>query len=324
VPFGKLGLQAPIPNKPALQLRSVLHTSGGVPAHPASADHLATLAGGWQVLGNNDFGDCAAVTWANARRLVTATLGDRETYPDLAQVVDLYRTQNPGFDPAGTQDTNGPGSEHDQGMVFQTLLEHLVSVGGPDGVKAVAFAQVDFTDEAELDAAISIFGGVWFGIDVLAANETAFDRGQPWDYVRGSQDLGGHAVLGGGYSTNPDFITWARECQLTDAFRTHLMQEAWVVIWPEHLGSKAFQAGVDVHALADAYRELTGRILDVPTAPVSPTPTPAPVPAPAPEPEPGSNAFPAEAYEAWRAHPRSLSKTAAMRDAIDTWLGRTA
>lgn len=51
-----------------------------------------------------------------------------------------------------------------------------------------------------------------------------------------------------------------------------------------------------------------------------PAPTPAPVPIP--EPEPVSNAYPAAAYEAFRAHPYSISKRKAFIAANDAWLGR--
>ena len=40
---------------------------------------------GWQMLGNDVADDCNAVTWANTRRLVTATL-TTEYYPTQAQV----------------------------------------------------------------------------------------------------------------------------------------------------------------------------------------------------------------------------------------------
>lgn len=60
-----------------------------------------------------------------------------------------------------------------------------------------------------------------------------------------------------------------------------------MVIWPEHLGTAEFMAGIDLPTLAADYLELTGETLTIPTpTPVpAPTPTPAPVdPAPAPGP----------------------------------------
>ena len=266
---GKYG-RRPAKNAPALRLGPLL--TGVVPAHPVAVDYLAKLTA-WQMLGNDTWGDCVAVTWANLRRLVTAVLGGHEVYPDLAQVEALYKTQNPGF-PA-----------EDNGMDIQTCLEHLVTDGGPDGVKAVAFAKVDHTNQAEVDAALAIFGSLWIGITVLAANQDEFRANQPWDYVAGSPVDGGHSVLSGGYdATKPSddvrFITWGAETSFTDAFWSHEVDEAWVVIWPEHLGSTAFLEGVDQATFAADFKAVTGH------DPVWPTPTPIPPTPPAPTPQP--------------------------------------
>jgi hypothetical protein len=266
----------------ALQLGTFL--TGIVPAHPAAADYLARLGRGWQMLGNDIAGDCVAVTWANFRRLLTALLGGHEVYPTQDQVWAIYKTQNPGFDPNGSADTNGPGSSHDQGMDIQTLLEYLVKHGGPDGVKALGFAQVNPTNTEEVKAGLAIFGGLWVGITVQESNQQQFAVGKPWDYSRTSPDEGGHSVLGGGYgaggagplSGDEKFITWADETSFTDAFWSHKVDEVYAVIWPEHLKDDAFLAGVDMHAFAAAYTVIT----DGKPFPVVIPPPPAPVPVP--------------------------------------------
>ncbi len=256
----------PPKNAPALALSSFLVRP--IPAHPTSEDYLARLSG-WEMLGNDVAGDCNAVAWANMRRLVTATLST-EYYPTQAQVWKFYETQNPLFDPQGTSSTNGPGSSADQGMDVQTGLEYLHATGGPDGVKAVAFARVDLHDLMQVEAALAIFGGLWLGITVLDANQQEFSNGQAWSDVSGSPIDGGHAVLGGGYAPDVKFITWAQETEFAPSFwngsvgGTPLVEEAWVVIWPEHLGSQAFLAGVDLEQLATDYLDLTGATLILP------------------------------------------------------------
>jgi hypothetical protein len=245
----------PPKNAPALRLASLL--TGNVPAHPPADDYGARFSG-WQMLGNDQYGDCVAVTWANQRALVSTVLGGHIDYPDLTQVETFYKTQNPGF-PA-----------EDNGMDIQTALEELVNNGGPDGVKAVAFAKVDYTNRDELTAAHAIFGQVWYGVNVLAINQTEFGQGQPWDYDPTSKLDGGHSVDGVGYDPNDiDFITWAQETKFTEAFRTHQVEEAWVVIWPEHLGSAEFLTGVDQAALATDYQTITGHPLPTPPIPTT-------------------------------------------------------
>lgn len=285
---GKYGRRPPKRAR-ALQLKDYL--TGTVPAVPAAADYLAALHGGWEMLGNDEASDCVAVTWANVRRLVTGTLTPPGDYPNQEEVWAVYKTQNPGFDPSGTASTDGPGSPSDQGMDIQTLLEYLVSHGGPDGVKALAFAQVDHRDPAEVKAAIALFGYVWTGINVLDINMQEFGAGQPWQYSASSPVDGGHSVVTGGYgppgggALNGDerFITWAQETSFTDAFWAHCVEEAWVVLWPEQLGSAEFLAGIDLAALAADYTAITGQPFPVtPPAPPAPTPEPPPVPVPVP------------------------------------------
>jgi hypothetical protein len=251
---GKYGRRPP-KRAPALRLSRLL--TGAVPDHPPYADYLVALNGGWQMLGNEEYGDCVAVTWANKRRLVTCTLTDSGYYPGMDQVTAVYKTQNPGF----------PGE--DNGMDIQTLLEYLVTTGGPDGVKAVAFAQVDHTDAEEVKAAIALFGSVWTGVNVLAVNQQQFSASQPWDYDPASPVDGGHSVLTGGYGAggsgalggDEKFITWAAETSFTDAYWANECEEAWAVIWPEHLGSRFFLAGIDRDQLRQDYEDITGRPL---------------------------------------------------------------
>jgi len=308
---GKYGRRPNDPARPRIRLARSL--TGAVPDHPAAADWLASL-GGWQMLGNDQWGDCVSVTWSNLRRLTTAVLTS-EFYPPLAQVEAFYKTQNPGF------------PSQDDGMDIQSALSYLVKTGGPDGVKALGFAAVDYTSPAEVKAAIAIFGAVWVGCDVTAANEDEFDAGQPWDYVSGSPDVGGHSVLAGGYGTGPagsppqlggdeKFITWAEETSFTDRMWGRQVSECWAVIWPEHLLSREFLAGVDVAQFAADYTAITGKPFpaDVPPSPAPPPPAPVPVPGPdaadaaliaagdhwAAERHTGDNERMQRAYLAWR------------------------
>lgn len=270
----KYGRRAP---KKAPVLRLGRFLTGVVPAHPVAVDQLARLNGGWQMLANDSAGDCVAVTWANVRRLVTAALST-EQYPTLDQVIAFYKTQNPGF------------PSEDNGMDIQTALEYLVKHGGPDGVKAVGFAAVDVKNVEEVKAAIALFGYVWTGIDVLDVNQSEFGSGEPWDYVKSSPVDGGHSVITGGYGApgagplggDERFITWAAETSFTDAFWQHEVEEAYVVIWPEHLANPAFLAGVDLAAFAVDFTEITGKPfpVEVPPAPAPPVPSPEPAPAP--------------------------------------------
>lgn len=316
---GKYGRRAP-KNAPALEARSFLKLDAVIPPHPSSADYLRIMSA-WSMLGNDRAGNCVAVTWANFRRLLTHFAGS-ERYPSQAEVWQFYKTQNPDFDPNGSPQVNGPGSPADQGMDIQTALEYLHKYGGPDSVKPVAFARVDYTNQQELQAALAIFGGLWLGVNVIQANMQEFDASQPWDYVPGSPTDGGHSILAGGYTPNVKFITWAAETEFTESFREHLFEEAWAVIWPEHLSTAQFQAGVDVNALAQAYQELTGASFPVPAPSPQPSPNPTPPPAPVPAP-PVDKAFAdwnlrvKPVYDKWTKHPIKYWRQ--LKAEIDAW-----
>jgi hypothetical protein len=251
----KLGCLPP-KNAPALRLSTVLAPEAhALPAHPLSEDWISRFTS-WQVLGNDQYGDCVAVTWANERRVLTALAGT-ETYPTMDEVIEVYKTQNPNF------------PQDDGGMIIQTLLEDLHKDGGPDGTKVVAFAKVDQTNLEEVKAALAVFGVVWTAVTVLDMNQQQFSNGQPWDWDPKAQAEGGHSIMSGGYLgdavNDVRFITWGQETGFTDDFWKNGVVEAWVAIWPEHLGTVQFQTGVDLDALRDAYHALTGRVLDIPS-----------------------------------------------------------
>lgn len=244
--------------------------TGTIPEHPGTVRYLDDFTT-WQMLGNDRFGDCGPVSVANYRALITQVLTGFLKYPTQTDVFDLYRRSgNPDFNP----DTG----EGDNGVVLQEMLGE-VHKNGIGGDKAVAFAKVDVTNEEEVRAAIAIFGGLIVGVNLEQAQQ---NQETVWDYVPGSGEWGGHAIYSGGYDPDPDSISWATVVKMTQLFFQHQVQEAWVVIWPEHFGTKQFMTGIDIAALAVAYHSVTGDILPVP-APPSPGPTPAPTPEPGPD-----------------------------------------
>lgn len=254
----RLGLLPRIPGRPSLKLSSFLRAA---PDHPLAVDYGARIPQ-WGMRLNDRKGTCMAATMANSRLLTTTWLTDTPVNWTDPQVLDFYATQNP----------NGA----DDGMVMQIALEDASKGKGlpvNDSVQPVAFAEVDLGNEQEIDAAISIFGGLMLGITVTSAQYDQFDLGQAWAPVPRSRVEGGHAVEAVGYGDGVRFITWAAETELTDAFREQLADEAWVVVWPELLGTRQFQQGIDLGALRSAFKDLTGRDLPIPT------------PAPPPDPE---------------------------------------
>lgn len=269
-PRYKTGRRKP-KNAPALPLARLL--TGVFPAAPVASDHFKGATFG--LYGNDKYGDCGPTSVANLIRLVSKALTGVEVIPSQADVFDLYRRSgNPNFDPS-----RGGG---DNGVDMQTMLEALLSGGIGDGkggkIKPVAFAKVNVDDDGELKAAVAIFGGCLWGVNLETAQQAQTDAKPPkWDH-KASGEWGGHAVLNGKYEpegsgVDAEVISWAQDVETTDAFRAKQLEEVWVPIFPWHLEHPAFLAGIDVQALAAEYKALTGKEL--------------PIPAPAPSPEPG-------------------------------------
>ena len=241
----KLGRLPPIPDRPRLRLGDYLRA---IPTAPSSADHLSKVPR-WILGGNDRFGDCGPVSAANDRLLVTTYLTATPQVVGQSDIFDLYRRSgNPRFNPATGEDDNG--------VVLQVMLEAMLE-GGIGGVKPIAFAAVDHTNLDEMRAAVAIFGSLLVGVNLDVAQQ----RQRTWDY-RPSPEWGGHAVMLGRYSESPDLtsvVSWGEIIPMTDAFVSSQLDEAWVVIWPEHLGTRAFEEGLTLSALKADFLALTGR-----------------------------------------------------------------
>lgn len=247
----RLGRRAPA-NKPALRLARYLVK---VPEHPTMVDHFSKVHD-WGLYRNDRYGDCGPTSVANSLKLITKYSGEKEFSASQNDVFDLYKKSgNPHFDPNTDADDNG--------VVMQIMLESLMR-GGIGGKRPLAFAEVNPKNFDEIRAAISIFGCVLLGVTLETAQQS-----QPhvWDY-KNTGIWGGHAVMAGFYTSDISskhadisVISWATRIGMTDTFMRHQLDEAWVVIWPEHMKHPAFQDGIDLQSLKADYKNITGRDL---------------------------------------------------------------
>jgi hypothetical protein len=264
-PTRKLGLKPSDPAKPVLALRDFL--TGVVPPHPANVDHTTGVTPG--LYRNDTFGVCGPTEVCNDRRLITHRAG-HYAEPSQDDCFDLYRRSgNPSFDPATGADDNG--------VDMKTMLSAVVK-GGVGGTKALGFAAVDVTNSEELKAAVDIFGSLHIAVDLQVAQQTQTDAGE-WTYSS-SGEWGGHAILVVKYGPSEKFVwTWEELVGFDATFEAHQLQEAYVVIWPEHEQNPALYESMNMPAFAQAYQAITGRPYPGAVTPPAPTPAPTPVPA---------------------------------------------
>lgn len=268
-PQRKGGLRPNDPGKPRLLLRS----TGAIriaPAHPLAADLMLGVEIGMDL--NDRAGTCVPTGFDNWRRMATKILAGAAVEASERDIVAWYRTQNPGFDPNGSADTNGPGSSADQGMVIQDFLAYLAREG-----LILGFAAVDVHDDEMLKACAWLAMGPINGLTLTEAQVGAqFDTGT-WDEVPG-RVVGGHCVPTAAYTAadkaEEDCASWQQRVHMTARFLDARRDEAWAVLLPEHLTHPGFRAGFDVAAFAAAFEAITGRPFPAPVQPPAPGPRP--------------------------------------------------
>jgi hypothetical protein len=248
--------------KPRLKLKHFL--TGDLPVVPASVDYDKAVAGDWPMYMNDRYGDCvfamighAIETWtANAGKLAKVSNKDiLQAYSDVT-----------GFDPTD------PGT--DNGTVLQDAFNWWRKTGMA-GHKILAFAQVDHTSPAEMEAAAALFGEVLLAIDFPNSAMDQFNNLEPWDVVKDDGGIeGGHAICSAKYDAAAKqwtVITWAKEQPVTFAFMAKYLSEAWVAISPEWVAANGkTPSGLDLHALGDEFAHLTGQPNPFPNDPPQP------------------------------------------------------
>lgn len=322
-PHRALGLRPPT-NQPALMLAPLL--TGVVPGHPTVADHFGRIAN-WTLGANDRFATCGPTSVANLLRIIFKYLLGQDVAITNSAIFDLYRRSgNPDFDPRTGADDNGVVMQKMLGALRSGGIEVTRADGSREMVKAIAYAKVNPGSLDEVRAAISIFGGVLFGVNLETAQHRQTDARPPvWDYVK-SGNWGGHAVVAGGYNSSPTgvdvpAVSWAEVVGTTDRFLAMQLREVWVPVFPQHLAYPAFQDGVDLSGLAAAFQALTKQVLPLPT----PSPTPAPVPTPDPTPVPPAkdpaDVALADASRAWVTQ-RHTGTPKLVADALKTWMAK--
>lgn len=141
----------------------------------------------------------------------------------------------------------------DEGAVIADLLLHWYKTG-----KILAFAPVDHTDPAQVDAAMQAFHGVYAGVSLTDDADELFSEGKPWNVSGGQHpDPGeGHCIVKVGSEGTPlagyskgvcydTWVTWGALQKSTATWSQACLDEAWVIITQED----ADAAGLNLSAL---------------------------------------------------------------------------
>jgi hypothetical protein len=120
----------------------------------------------------------------------------------------------------------------DQGANIATLLLAWYRAG-----KILAFAPVDHTDPAAVDAAMAAFTGTYCGVNLTDNADDLFGHSQPWTLANGAKPdpNDGHCIVkvsadGEGTDT---WVTWGAQQKSTTDWTAACLDEAWVIITAE-------------------------------------------------------------------------------------------
>ncbi|MEV4672752.1 hypothetical protein AB0K34_13940 [Actinomadura sp. NPDC049382] len=181
----------------------------------------------------------------------TSTYGDGETVTVAEEDVVAAYSRVSGYRPGHP--------ETDRGAVLQDVYADWRKTGMA-GHRALAFAEVEPSDQAEVMTAINTFGAVGVGLVVTETMMSDFNTGRGWART-GGRSLGGHAVVAVGYDADGvDVVTWGRVVRMSWTVWRRTVDEAWIAILPEWVNDATDLSplGVDLHGLGEAMSALTG------------------------------------------------------------------
>jgi hypothetical protein len=276
------GLRGRLPVKPAAERFALRYLSDYVtlpaPSYPVDVSGGITDFG---MLGNgpdptctthpDGVGDCTFAGRQHLRMTKAAAGGETETWESSNDLVAEYLQYDHG---------------QDEGANIADLLLAWYKAG-----KILAFAPVDHTSPAQVDAAMQAFHGCYAGVSLTDDADQRFSDGQPWTVSQGQQPdpneghcivkvgaQAGSSAVGHFYDT---WVTWGATQRSTRAWTNACLDEAWAIITSEDEIDPAALAAL--RADIDALHGTGGQ----PPQP-APSPAPAPPPAPAPVPDPAS------------------------------------
>jgi len=270
----------PSPHRPRIKLSSYIDAAT-IPDSPDPCDYSqAALSVIQNVEGNDSVGDCVLAEEAHFIGVVTGNAGTLYSYT-AAQTLAAYSAIT-GYNPAD------PST--DQGTDPITCLNYFCKTPYADGTALAGYAEVDMTNQKEVEFAISAFGNLklWAALPDKWVNPFPSSNGFVWDVASPNPEQG-HCFGSGSYNSplivgapnakGVQIYTWGLIGTLTWAGATSLCAGASgggaaVRITPDWLikSSGKTPSGFAYADLISDFNKIFGGSVPVPT------PAPAPLP----------------------------------------------
>jgi hypothetical protein len=167
-------------------------------------------------------GDCGFAGRQHYRMAKAAAYGEAEAWETADELAAEYLAYDHG---------------QDAGVSLPAVLGAWYQAG-----KILAFAPVDHTDPAAVDAAMQAFRGVYAGVDLTGDADALFQQGQPWTVANGEQadPNEGHCIVkvhADGQGAD-GWVTWGHFQRSTPGWSAACLTEAYVIITSEDEAAK--------------------------------------------------------------------------------------
>jgi hypothetical protein len=236
------GLRGRLPVKPPAERFAIQYLSDYVTTPLPAPVYPVDVTGGiadWDMLGNgpdksctthpHGVGDCTFAGRQHNRMAKAAAGQEIEQWETSNELVAEYLAYDHG---------------KDEGANIADLLLDWYKAG-----KILAFAPVDHTNPAAVDAAMTAFHGAYVGVNLTDDADQVFQEHEPWTVAGGEQPdpNEGHCIVkvaadGSQFDT---WVTWGALQKSTLAWTAACLDEAWVIITDED----AKAANLDIAAL---------------------------------------------------------------------------
>ena len=207
--------------------------------------------GDWQMLGNDQYGDCVFAGADHETMMWDKEGGHKATFSADTALSDYAAVT--GFDPVT--------GEGDNGTDVRTALGYRRKTGLADTEgkrhKLAGYVALEVGNIAHVKEAIYLFGAVGLGFEVPASAQQQFADGQPWTVVPGQPIEGGHYVPAIGYGPRSVYVvTWGRTQEMSWQFFSTYTDEAYGLLSAEFLRSGRSPAGFSLAQLKTDLRAL--------------------------------------------------------------------
>jgi hypothetical protein len=197
----------------------------------------------WPMYLNDKYGDCTCAAAGHMIENWTAAAGSEKS-PTDAQILKFY------------EHFTTPGPEN--GCDMLSVLKYWRSTG-LGGDKIAAFAQLEPRNTTEAKDAVSIFGGLYIGVELPKFVITALQQGKtvPWVVPPGGpvgdaapDPDGGHCIPAVAYDArNLYVVTWGMVMPMSWQFYVDYADESFAVLSDDFLGKNKAPNGFDMAQL---------------------------------------------------------------------------